>query len=56
MFSYQSVNGADIVSLEDSEQKWNFWEKKMTFLRQNDAFFFFFFFFFFLRISEIFCF
>ena len=29
MFSYQSVNGANIVSLENSEKNENFW--KMTF-------------------------
>ena len=28
MFSYQSVNSANIVSLEDSEKNWNFWKKK----------------------------
>ena len=36
MFSYQSVNGTNIVSLEDSEKNGNFW--KMTFY-QNDVFF-----------------
>ena len=29
MFSYQSVNGANIISLQDSEKNRNFW--KMTF-------------------------
>ena len=36
MLSYQSVNGTNIVSLEDSEKNGNFW--KMTFLPQIDAF------------------
>ena len=27
MVSYQSVNGANIVSLEDSEKNENFWKK-----------------------------
>ena len=36
MFIYQSVNGANTVSLQDSEKNGNFW--KITFLPQNDAF------------------
>ena len=40
MFSYQSVNGANTVSLEDSEKNGNF--RKMTFY---PMFFFVFFFF-----------
>ena len=65
MFSYQGVNGAKNVSLEDSEKNENFW--KMTFYPKMVFFFLFFFcfflllfflffsffFFFFSRISEI---
>ena len=36
MVSYQSVNGANIVSLEDSEKNENFWKK--DFWPQNDVF------------------
>ena len=32
MFSYQNVNGANIVSLEDSEKNENFW--KLTFAQK----------------------
>ena len=42
MFSYQSVYGTNIVSLEDSEKNGNFW--KMTFYPKMM----------FIRISEIF--
>ena len=36
MFRYQSVNGANIASLEDSEKKWEF--LKNNFLSQNEVF------------------